>query len=391
MTSSSTGGRTRTRWRRAALAVLPLLVPASRSRAQAPLREWTVGAAPLLTIDQDGTPQREFFRIRAAWRLTSGSVVVVDGSTSELRVFDGRGTFRHAFGRKGAGPGEFQGMQWTAHFGDTAVVYDGNLRRITTVSLAGTPRLLEQRPVRGDEQRGFDIAGRLDDGRWLAHALGMPNMRLPLGVQQLAGTAGLLGAGATGAVQWFPEQPDLSVLVYNPDAGGKQVSVLVPPFASSLAVAATGSAVWVGNTATDSLVRVDARTARRVTTRLPDPPVALASSVIEATRSREVAAARTPSDRDAIAAKYDARYLPRDEPVFEELVPGYRDELWVQRFVSDPMAPRRYVVVGAEGRPIARVSVAARFRVTDVGRDYIVGIHADPDGVESVRVYALSR
>ena len=41
--------------------------------------------------------------------------------------------------------------------------------------------------------------------------------------------------------------------------------------------------------------------------------------------------------------------------------------------------------------PMARVSVAPGFRLTDVGRDYIVGIHRDSDGVEAVRVYALSR
>ena len=371
--------------------ITALLAPRLSTPAQAPLPEWKVGAVPLVTIGGDGTPQSEFFRIRTAWRLASGSIVVVDGSTNELRVFDARGTFLHSFGRKGAGPGEFQGMQWNAHFGDTAVVYDGNLRRITTISLAGAPRLLEEMPVRGEEERGFDIAGRLRDGRWVAHRLGLPDMRLAPGVQRLAGTAGLLAANAVGVVDWFPEQPDLSVIVYNPDASRKQVSVVVAPFASSLAVAASGSVIWLGNTASDSLVRFDALTAKRTTVRLPDPPVALTRSVIESARAREVASARSQSARDLVALKYAANHLPRNQPVFEDLIPGYGEELWVQRFTDEPSAPGRYVVVAGHGMPMARVSVAPGFRLTDVGRDYIVGIHRDTDGVEAVRVYALSR
>lgn len=371
--------------------MITVLTSCLPTTAQEPLPEWKVGAAPLVTITSDGTPKTEFFRIRTAWRLADGSIVVVDGSTNELRVFDVRGRFLHSFGRKGAGPGEFQGIQWSAHFGDTAVVYDGTLRRITTISLAGTPRLVTELLVRGDDERAFDIAGRLGDGRWLAHALGMPNLRLPTGVQRLAGTAGLLGANVVGAVDWLPEQPDLSVIVYQPDASQKQVSVLVAPFATSLAVAATGSVVWMGNTATDSLVHLDARTTRRTTVRLPYPPAPLTRSVIAAARARELANVRRQSTRDGIDVKYAANHLPSTQPVFEDLIPGYGEELWVRRFADDPSAPGRYVVVAGHGVPSARVSVAPGFRVTDVGRDYVVGVQRDADGVGAVCVYALAR
>jgi hypothetical protein len=65
--------------------------------------------------------------------------------------------------------------------------------------------------------------------------------------------------------------------------------------------------------------------------------------------------------------------------------------LWVQGPAASRAALARYVVLSANGSPIARLAVTAGFRVTDVGRDYVVGIHRDDDGVETVRAYALTR
>ena len=67
------------------------------------------------------------------------------------------------------------------------------------------------------------------------------------------------------------------------------------------------------------------------------------------------------------------------------------DELWVQSPGASRNAPARYVVFSRSGSRIALVSVPAGFRVTDIGRDYVLGVHRADDGVETVRVYALSR
>lgn len=376
----------------AAMFLARLPMHAQTKPAQAPLRDWKLSAKPLLAIGNDGNPKTEFFRLLNVWRLANGSVAVVDGSTRELRVFDAQGKFLHSFGRKGAGPGEFQGMQWTARFGDTAIVYDGNSRRISTISLIGAPKLVAELPVRGDEERGFDIAGRLRDGRWVAHALGMPNMKLPLGVQRLTGAAGLLPSNAAASVKWIVEDaPDLSVLIHNPDASSKMVSVNVTPFASSLSVASSGSAMWIGDTAGDSLMRYDAVTAKRTTVRLPDAPVALTSAIIDYVRDQQLAEARTDDARRTVTATFQSKYLPKNQPVFSELLPGFGDELWVQRFVARSSEPVRYVIVSGNAAIVARAVAPPEFRVTDVGRDYVAGVYKDADGVESARVYGLTR
>jgi len=112
---------------------------------------------------------------------------------------------------------------------------------------------------------------------------------------------------------------------------------------------------------------------------------------VDEARTRELAEARDQAARDRVEARYSAPNLPTRLPAFEALVPGAGGELWVQSPAANRAAPARYVVLSVSGIPIARVSVAAGVRVTDVGRDYIVGVHEDEDGVESVRVYTLTR
>lgn len=62
-----------------------------------------------LEIGRSGrSPAHEFFRIRAAYRLGDGRLVVVDGGANEVRYFDGDGRHVSTSGGEGDGPGEFQ-------------------------------------------------------------------------------------------------------------------------------------------------------------------------------------------------------------------------------------------------------------------------------------------
>lgn len=363
---------------------------ASPALAQSQLREWRLGASPLLTIGGGGQPATEFFGVRGAWRLTDGGIAIANAATSEIRVFDRQGVFVSAFGRKGEGPGEFQRVGWAAHFGDTAVVYDGALRRITTVILGAVPRLQASLAVTASDERGFNIVGRLSDGRWLVRAGSPPDVNRR-DVHRPLGFAGLVSPTASGVVEWLAQIPDFPVFVYNPSPAQKMVSVGVPAFPPGMVTVASGRVIWLGDSATDSLMMIDVTTGTRKVVRLSDRPAPLTKDVVDAARTRELATARNQSERDAVELKYSARLLPDRLPAFERLVAGSAGELWVESATGSRVAPMRYVVVSANGILLARVAGAAGFTVTDVGRDYVVGVHRDDDGVETIRLYSLSR
>ncbi len=365
--------------------------------AQTPLREWRLSAAPTLVIEDDGTPAKELFQVGAPWRLGDGRIVVPDGSTGELRVFDARGVYVTKFGRKGGGPGEFRVLRWVGHVGDTALVYDGVQRRITSALLSATPTVIGASALPQFDAAASDLNGRLDDGRWVVRSSTPPELRPPLGVRRAVTRIGLLAADLTGTPEWIADAQDVSVLVDAPDPARPQPALYAAPFAARLDVEATGTAVWIGDTAGDSLIRIDARTGARRVVRLPDAPVPLTDVLVEAARARELATAQSEPARVGVERKYHAAHLPRHYPVIAELVSGFGGEMWVKRRLptaepgGEATLPGAYVVVSALGVPVARLRVPAAFRITDVGRDYVLGVQPDADGVESVRLYALTR
>lgn len=84
-------------------------------------------------------------------------------------------------------------------------------------------------------------------------------------------------------------------------------------------------------------------------------------------------------------------YLPEYLPYYEALVPGPDGEVWIQEYAGLASAPTRYLVPGSDLQVRAWVPVPAGFRITEAGRDMVVGVHHDEDGVETVRTYRLRR
>ena len=79
----------------------------------------------------------EFGLIQAAVLTDDGQLVVADAYASQVRVFTSDGGFVRAFGRRGAGPGEYQRLQGLGLLGDTLIVLDGGNARMTLMSIEG--------------------------------------------------------------------------------------------------------------------------------------------------------------------------------------------------------------------------------------------------------------
>jgi hypothetical protein len=356
------------------------------------IAEWTLGAEPTIAIGGDDSTKTEFFNVSGAWRLPDGAIAVTNGGTNEIRVFDARGKFAYAFGRTGDGPGEFRQISWTGSAGDTAFLSDVSHRRVTTVLLDSAPRLLTtlQFTLEEDSARDAFVAGRLADGRWLLHGMSQLNQFLP-GVHRLRGFAGLAAADGKGKVDWLGEAPDIALFIFDPSGNQKTVSVEPAAFAPLFHTAASGTSIWFGDQAADSLFRVDVKAGSREVVHLPDPPLALPKSLVDTARDEALTEIKDSAARAFTREKYRGPNLPSHLPAWEDLLPGPDGELWVQLPAVRANEPVCYVVLSAQGAPLARVTMPSGFRVWDAGKDYVVGVHRDADGVESIREYSLSR
>ncbi len=87
---------------------------------------WSVGLEPVLSLGVQDRPAAEAFtRVRTAFRLSDGRVVVQGGGDPAIAVFSVGGAFLHGIGRRGEGPEEWRRLGTVGHIGgDTLVVHD---------------------------------------------------------------------------------------------------------------------------------------------------------------------------------------------------------------------------------------------------------------------------
>lgn len=364
----------------------------TRLDAQQSIPTWSVTASPVLTIEGEGTPETEFTQIRAALRLSSGVIAVANGATSDLRLFDERGRFVRRFGRTGAGPGEFRSLGWVGRSHDTAFVFDHGLRRITPVVLGREPDLLDAVLLTATGQRGrVYVNGRLRNGSWLVQTYTSPGWTGPPGVHRLRASVGVVAKGASGEVEWLGETEGMAIFVHNPTGDIKKASVGPVAFSPDLHAVASGAHVWFGDSSSDSLVVFNSETGTRRVVRLPMSRRSPSRDAIDSARERELATARNDRDREWTNAKFSTARLPRALPFFETMLPGPDGEVWIQEFAASRTDPARYLVMDGGPSPVAWVHVPSGVRIREAGREYLLGVHEDADGVESVRLYGLSR
>ncbi len=98
-----------------------------------------------------------------------------------------------------------------------------------------------------------------------------------------------------------------------------------------------------------------------------------------------------PDRRARFAAQYGRAGRPARAPVFTRFLPGVDGEMWVELYREDPSAAAEYRVLDRNGRIVASVTTPAGVRIEGVGRDHVLGIRTDDDGIPSVVLYGLQR
>jgi len=139
--------------------------------AWGPGEAWRVSQEPVVSIGvAEGAEEYQLFRANGALRLPGGDILIINGGTSELRFYDSTGTYLHAVGREGAGPGEYNMMGGVARFlADSLLVLDfGNDRMVVLGPRGEFGRTFKTQPAPG-ASRGF-LRGPFPDGSLLAQS-----------------------------------------------------------------------------------------------------------------------------------------------------------------------------------------------------------------------------
>lgn len=357
---------------------------------EAPQSRWHLSIEPTLTIGIGiADPDYEFTEIVGAVRLNDGQYVVADRASLDLRIFDESGRHIRTAGRYGGGPGEFRNIYWLGRDpGDTILVYDANLRRLSRFAPTGSY-----------------VGGTFIDG--------LPEMNNPIPFGRLPDGSYLLWTdikSVSGDPPTRVERPQLPL--YRLSADGQNVTSLGRFPWMELAIVpaegggywrdfrefgrATGFVVWNDEVvAADNaqwelrlfggdgeLHRVIRKTAREIEITAGD---------VEALHAATLDRLPEPLRRRT-ARRYEVGPpLPRTFPAHAARMVTGADRLWVKEYQRPGDTASVWSIFDHAGQWVSTLAHAADLELLDIANDLAVMRARDEDGVQFVAVYGIVR
>ncbi len=355
---------------------------------------FTIAAAPVVTIGDGTTNSVDLGDVRGAVRFRDGTLLIADGEHCHVDLVDTAGRLRARIGSRGLGtePGEFNGILSVFPLpGDLAGVWDGGNHELSV----------------------FDRAGRIV--RWRRFAA-PPYQAIPGQTGRLRLIRAVEGAfddGTMLAWTWLPYTNAGYTHVYTDSATVEAIPshgaprtlrtvVLADNFVSRRGRGADGALPFgrVGCLAIDHAawyytdgsgeVRQYASGGRLLgIIRFDEPAAAVTPSDIAAYRERHLSRL-DPRLRQAYRAALDSLRYPATRPRYTALRMDHTGDLWARRFSFDG-DPAIWDVFTAAGGYLGSATVPPDQDVLDISSDYVVAMHVDTLGNESLREYRIQR
>lgn len=351
----------------------------------------SIDSIPLVDIgDEADGPHAEFSGYIRPALLSDGRIVVANGGSQELRIFDSTGAWLKTVGRSGAGPGEFTALGWLhVGVGDTLRTYDWSLLRVSVFSPEG---VYQRGVMMGVDGGGGTLRpqGVLANGALVASTQKSIDMRSAAGVRR-------------DTSMLFLYDPDGRLLDSLGNFPGSEawinrteqsVSVQNRPFGKHLMVVGHDASIYVGTADAPELtvLRPDGSAERVISWSAPARPVT--PEIIDAYIVATVAgASRGREDRSAgLTEMLKGAPYPNEMPTYSSILLANDGSIWVGQYLPKGQGERQtFNVIDRSGAPLGPIELPPRFTPSQVTSDRIVGIWKDDDDVSHVRVHRLVR
>ena len=351
----------------------------------APQQSWTVGPQPSIRIGEvEASEPYMFSQVVGAVRLSDGRLVVANGASNELRVYDAKGKHTTTLGRAGAGPGEFQTLRmlWLLP-ADSLIAYDARNGRLTfydrTLKMLHT---VQVPTIPG-------ASGRLANGALLSTIGIAPPEKIKdfQGLVEYNGFVLRRAANATSYDTIARGKAGQSFVQPNPPSFRQYPF----PFGRTQLIAIGKNRFYYGDTHSTTIGIYDENGRSLGTVRIRGSGRALTNADFAEWVDKEVAKRTTDEQKTAARAGYREIPPPRRSPEFAALKLDDAGNLWVRRY-GPPWAPSpEWDVYDANGRALSSVRMPARFEPLHIGGDFVLGVTKDELDVERIELYPLRR
>ena len=360
---------------------LGVTIVESVAPAWTPETVWRIEEEPVVDLAETGSgDMHDFFRVRDMLRAGGDHLVVADGVSNEVRVYDSAGRFLRAFGGSGEGPGEFRTL-WTVvstgaerlvamdlGLGGQGAEFDLESGLVATFRMPSEARPLRH-PVPSDGLFAWDSGFRWEDER------------LRLGFQRTQASVLLLSEDRMSADEIASVPGHELVVVPEGDA--------IPLLARRTVVVPVGDGAIVVGTA-DALEYsiLDGRTGE-VLRIARIPGISLAVSEAEIDRERQTRLG--PNPRPFIRDLLEQMPVPDEKPAYQQMLVDVHGNVWAGEFLGLARynEAQTWYVWDASGTWLGTVGTPARFELMRVGSAEVLGVWRDLNDVEHPRVLRL--
>lgn len=354
----------------------------------ADLPAWRIDATPAMDIGALDAPQQvPLFRVSGAYRLADGRVVVADGGSSEVKVFESDGALAQTIGGPGEGPGEFRRMTYFGRLpGDSLAVWDMGQGRLTVFSPEGT-RARETRIGATPESPRSSIVGVFGDATLLSRGFVNLGGRVPDGLERHETEAFHLATDGT-LLDSIGSVAGGAAFFRSFDGG---FSVYTPPFGRSTEIIAAGSRLYIADSERPEIrvLTPDGTPVRIV--RWAQRPRTISAADIERARENALEIASEGQHPD-IERMYAEIAMPDAMPAFSRVRVDRDGGIWVQLYRTQwDEGMSTWLVFEDDGSLRASIDLPPEFTPSDIGRDWILGVERNVLDLEFVRLYTLHR
>lgn len=347
--------------------------------------QWTVASAPVVDI---GGREDQALIMVVAGLVRGEEIIVADVGAANLRWFDRAGRAIRTVGERGSGPGQFEYISWMGLLpGDSVGVWDAALRRLTVFDAAGKlGRMATLHFTRGSLP---PVLGAFEDGTLLVADPIPPTQATPAGTPW-RDTLIYLRVARDGTItdtlgrfpgaEWFT-------------ATGSSGRVHSRPFGRQAAAVVHGNRFYVGAGDDYELTALTGYGTEQARFRKPYQPVNLTAQDIDDYQSSSLRVGGTVEERQERAREVREAPYPRTMPPYLAIQTDARGNVWVREPYrsADANQPSRWSVFDSTGKWIATAQGPTRFKVLQIGPDWVLGAEMDADDVAHVRLYPLIR
>lgn len=333
----------------------------------------------------------DLFRVRGAFWLSDGSIVVANRGTNEIQVYDAHGSHLRSMGGHGEGPGEFSDVVSVSRLnGDSIAIWDTQQQRLTVLaangSVASTVRFsnVESSVLLGGRRltvlpstvivspSGVPVARtNLLQSRWRLGSDGLLRDSLPLFIYDRAGQ---------------------EVARIGPIAGTEHVirgrNSFARPFGHRVYIAVSSQAIVVGSgkPATVRVFDFEGRLRHRL--RFPVRRSPVTTREYQAWEERK-AALFSPETADRRRSIWRSAPLPDTLPAYDALLVDGLDRLWVRMYPRAQDDDREWLVIDPDSLSARRVKVPRGAELLDARQGEVLLLLRDRLDVERVEVRRL--